>query len=365
MATIRNQLRERNEVGLHAFFDQLKQLFSQIVHENEHTLQIPYGSLEDTLRRLEDAARKLCLLFEHSCFDEGKVQLSAIPGMLRDLLGLTHKICERCLYLCTDEEISPVSYVTQTINHVESPGRPHVEISKEQLEFLRSLQFTWKRIAKLLGVSVSTITRKRNIYQLEEELPEWSQLSDDELDEVVQEIRTSKPNIGERRLVGALRSREFEFSVEESKGVSNYGWPSRVRSDHGKENFGVAKYILEMTGTDRGSIITGSMVRNTRVERIHKDVYAGLFTSGILENWKSELTAMDSFASEDDILTFGIDDYEINVNDDDYQVSVPEFNFDLDTNEIAFVQETLNQANEDGIAAYLHCLNMLQDILNE
>lgn len=42
------------------------------------------------------------------------------------------------------------------------------------------------------------------------------------------------------------------------------------------ENFGVAKYMLEMKGTDRGSIITGSSVHNTRVERIQKDVYAGV-----------------------------------------------------------------------------------------
>ncbi len=73
------------------------------------------------------------------------------------------------------------------MNHTGNPGCPRVEVSREQLDFLRSLQFTWKRIAKLLGVSVSTITRKINIYQLEEDLPEWSQLSDDKNDEVVQE----------------------------------------------------------------------------------------------------------------------------------------------------------------------------------
>ncbi len=39
IAALLHQRRERNEVGLHIFIDQLKQLLSQIVHENGHILQ--------------------------------------------------------------------------------------------------------------------------------------------------------------------------------------------------------------------------------------------------------------------------------------------------------------------------------------
>eukprot|EP00794_Sanderia_malayensis_P001565 gene1565-1725_t len=290
-----------------------------------------------------------------------------MPGRLRDLLGVTHKIRERCLYLCTDEEISPVSYVTQTINHVESAGRPIVEISKEQLEFLRSLQFTWKRIAKLLGVSVSTIATKRNIYQLEEDLPEWSQLSDEELDGVVQEIRTLTPNIGERRLVGALRSRGIRIQRRRVRTSLKRVDPVEDTGELDPLN-DVQLFALHLAFKNKINESLQEFVQQWQHHPLSTECNLSpyqLFTSGTLKNWNSELTAMDSFTFEDDILTFGIDDYEIHVNDDDYQVSVPEFNLDLDANQIAFVQETLNQANEDGIAAYLHCLNMLQDILNE
>jgi hypothetical protein len=59
-------------------------------------------------------------------------------------------------------------------------------------------------------------------------------------------------------------------------GVAKFGLPSRAQSDHGMENFGVATYMLERRGLDRGSIITASSVHNCRVERVHIDVYAGV-----------------------------------------------------------------------------------------
>lgn len=50
----------------------------------------------------------------------------------------------------------------------------------------------------------------------------------------------------------------------------------RARCDYGMENVLVAQFMLERRGLDRGSIITGSSVRNCRVERAHRDVYAGV-----------------------------------------------------------------------------------------
>lgn len=43
-------------------------------------------------------------------------------------------------------------------------GRPRFDISKEQLEYLASLSFTWTEIAVLLGISRMTVYRYVNLY---------------------------------------------------------------------------------------------------------------------------------------------------------------------------------------------------------
>lgn len=69
------------------------------------------------------------------------------------------------------------------------------------------MHFTWRSIAALLGISMSSIYRKRRMLNICEKAVGWSTITDDELERLVQDIRNITPNIGERRLMGALRSR--------------------------------------------------------------------------------------------------------------------------------------------------------------
>jgi hypothetical protein len=54
--------------------------------------------------------------------------------------------------------------------------------------------------------------------------------------------------------------------------TSEYGIPSRIRTDQGGENADIWQYITQIRGEGRSSYITGSSVHNSRIERLWRDV---------------------------------------------------------------------------------------------
>ena len=105
MASAQRQPRERNERGLQIFFEQLKSLFSQLSHANEEIRNIDEESLEELIRRLQDAAITLRLLIDHA------PKVAARPGN------------EDLRFDCTKSIISSSTYKTNMRKSFSLPTR--------------------------------------------------------------------------------------------------------------------------------------------------------------------------------------------------------------------------------------------------
>ena len=104
------------------------------------------------------------------------------------------------------EELGHVGYVPNLILSQTRRGRPKFDIHKEQLQHLLQLHFTCPKIAALLGVSLRTVRRRMTEYGLSVS-GLYSDISNCELDRLVDEIRGSFPNCGYRMMDGHLRQR--------------------------------------------------------------------------------------------------------------------------------------------------------------
>ena len=59
-------------------------------------------------------------------------------------------------------------------------------------------------------------------------------------------------------------------------GVTRFGLPEKIRSDHGGENTKIWRYMLTAHNGDSQCVMTGSSTHNERIERLWRDVHRSL-----------------------------------------------------------------------------------------
>lgn len=141
------------------------------------------------------------------CSVVGEGDSSELARCLDDLHQL-NVILSSLLALWQQYEESTVSFedasYSTPLELTSARGRPRFQISGDQLEYLRSLSFTWTEISSLLGVSRMTIYRRRVECGLLQE--QRDVLSDAELDSMILELRRDLPYSGQTMILGRLRS---------------------------------------------------------------------------------------------------------------------------------------------------------------
>ena len=101
-------------------------------------------------------------------------------------------------------------HASLTPSVLSQPGRPRFDISREQLQYLHSMSFTWVQISELFGVSRKTIYRRRQEYGMGNDPSQ--NITDNELREILQEMRRELPSLGQTMVWGRLRSLGFKVT---------------------------------------------------------------------------------------------------------------------------------------------------------
>ena len=120
--------------------------------------------------------------------------------------------------LCTTFEQSYYRFLHRTTDTIDElnfschreritgPGRPRVVITRQQIEALREINFSWSCIGRLLDVSERTLERRQE-FQMPMGRACYSSVADNELDHIISEIIGLSPNAGETLIQGVLRHR--------------------------------------------------------------------------------------------------------------------------------------------------------------
>ena len=91
-------------------------------------------------------------------------------------------------------------------------GRPRFHVTQHQLQYLRSMSFSWVQIAHILSISTMTLYRRRVEFNMVREPS--GVLTDSELHFVVLRLQSEMPALGQTMVWGQLRSMGFSVTRE-------------------------------------------------------------------------------------------------------------------------------------------------------
>ena len=158
--------------------------------------QLQHGGLDDYP---DDAINVIDLIIEGTSFLD---LIAKVPEEVYSHISQARRIMEQS---CSVSKRVPL---TQT----SIRGRPSYDLPEKQLASLIELGFSVPQMSNMLQISKRTIQRRLAQYQLSSK--SWSEISDEELDKVVADVKLYNPNCGSKNLSGYVLARGIKVSRE-------------------------------------------------------------------------------------------------------------------------------------------------------
>lgn len=190
---------DRDCQDLEEFLDSMRQCFDEVEKElNGEVNSIPLDYLESRLEDHFQVVHAIAIAIQNNASDE-------LKQLVEDLLSVSQSLLQEIHTAKTQSEMNKrrsAAWVPGT--QASTGGRPRFSITKEQIETLRETGMNWKGIAVLLGISESTLYRRRQEFGLHETFVD---ITDEELYTVVVGMLSQTPYAGESYVSGGLRAR--------------------------------------------------------------------------------------------------------------------------------------------------------------
>ncbi|CAB4435772.1 unnamed protein product [Rhizophagus irregularis] len=164
------------------------------------------NNLRANRNRLAYYAERIDFLQQQFLPMQGVFNQNFLENILNSLQNLKNQLINAMDF--TEENNTAM---VQTIQIIKTGGRPRYEISKELIISLAEHHFTWVQIANLLGISISTLNRRKNELNISDEITRYSTISDHELDTIMRRIKHEQPYAGESIIFGLLISLGYKI----------------------------------------------------------------------------------------------------------------------------------------------------------
>ena len=191
---------------------------ARLIESSERQLNsASYDNSEFLFRRLDEYERTLATLLAR--FVESYGSLPSQQNTVSNLCYLRNRVSFLRSYFeqryvvnwdnCDSRDSRAGNVLCFEREHFqnETPGRPRLAVSREQLEALQECGFRWSDIGRMLCLSSSTLRRRRHELGMPVEGREFSQLSDTQLDDLIRQVLQVTPAAGLRMVQGYLRQR--------------------------------------------------------------------------------------------------------------------------------------------------------------